>query len=38
MDRKHEDHYQISQVCTNGHVMSSTLESVKVAKGKFCSE
>lgn len=38
MDRKREGHYQISQVCTNGHVISSTLESVKEAKGKFCSE
>ena len=38
MYRKREGHYRISQICTNGHIISSTLESVKEAKEKFCSE
>lgn len=31
-----EPHYQIAQICINGHVVSSTLESVKDAQGKYC--
>ena len=34
--RRGEPHYQIAQICTNGHVVKSTLESVGEAEGKYC--
>lgn len=32
-----EPHYQIAQICINGHVVNSTLESAEQSEGKYCS-
>ena len=29
-------HYQIAQICINGHVVKSTLDAVDEAEGKYC--
>lgn len=36
--RRDEPHYYIAQICTNGHVVRSTLESVKEGEGKYCEQ
>jgi hypothetical protein len=33
---REEPHYQIAQICTNGHVVRSTLESAEEAEGRYC--